>query len=85
MDKLMLHGANQADTTFTVPRVHKCGALASFDQAIDRAIGLPSPSGANSLVFENVSIDLALFIDPSALAPNEGKDLAKAWRSAVVH
>jgi hypothetical protein len=85
LEKLVLYGANKADTTFTVPRAHKCAALAPFGQAIDHAIGLPSPSGANSLVLEKVSVELALFAEPSVLAPNEGKDLAKAWHSAIVH
>jgi hypothetical protein len=84
LTRLDLHGSNETDTTFAVPEAHDCGVLARFDKPIDQAMGLPSPSGSNSLALEGVSVELASFNSPGELAPKEGKEFAKAWHSAVV-
>jgi hypothetical protein len=83
MLRVTLSGGTLADTTFAVPGASGCGPLGVADLAVDLKQGLPSPSGDNSLVLDNVTVNIATFVDPSSVAPNEGKDLAAAWHSAV--
>jgi hypothetical protein len=83
--RLGLHGANQVDDTFEVPAAHDCGSVAHFDQAIDKTVGLPSPSGANSLLMQDVTVYLTGLNSPGQVVPNDGKLLARYWHSAVQH
>lgn len=77
--------SQQGDNTFSVPGASGCGGVLSLlvDAAIDLKMGLPSPSGQNSLVLNNATSDTATYSDPASVAPNEGKDLSAAWHSAV--
>jgi hypothetical protein len=83
MVRIVLHGANQVDRTFAVPSAHDCGPLAQLDQMIDTALGLPSPSGANSLVLGDVTVDLTGLDSPGDVVPDDGRILAQYWHSVV--
>jgi hypothetical protein len=76
----------EGDTTFAVPAATGCGGLLSavITPVVNAKVGLPSPSGKNSLVLNNARADLVTFGDPSAYAPNEGQQLAADWHSAVL-
>jgi hypothetical protein len=52
-------GSTLTDTSFTVPVATGCGPGGVADAAIDFLLGLPSPSGANSLVLSNSNNFLA--------------------------
>lgn len=81
-DKLF---SQQGDNTFSVPGASGCGGILSLlvDPAIDLKMGLPSPSGQNSLVLNTATSDTATYSDPAGVAPNEGQDLSADWHSAV--
>jgi len=69
----------QGDSTFSVPAVSGCGPNGdgSLDSVVNTVVGLPSPSGNNTLVLEEASSALAL--------PNNnqtGAEVAAAWHSA---
>jgi hypothetical protein len=83
MLKVTLSGGTLADNTFAVPGASGCGPLGVADPAVDLKQGLPSASGDNSLVLDNVTVNVAGFADPSSVAPSEGKALSAAWQSAV--
>jgi hypothetical protein len=83
MLEVTLSGGQLGDSTFAVPGASGCGPLGVADPAVDLKQGLPSPSGDNSLVLDNVTVNIAGFADPSSVAPNEGKALSAAWHSAV--
>lgn len=74
--------ATVADTTFAVPGASGCGLLGVLDLGLDLKTGLPSPSGNNSLVLNNVTSWLGAFEDSTSVAPNEGQALSNAWHSA---
>jgi hypothetical protein len=80
---LSITGSSEGDSTLAIPGANGCGFGGWLDSAIDRNLTLPSPSGNNSVVLNETASDLALFADPSSLVPNEGRDLASAWHSAV--
>lgn len=77
--------ANEGDSSFAAPGASGCGGILSpiVDLAVDLKDGLPSPSGNNSVVLNNVTSEVASFVQPSAFAPNEGRELSKDWHSAV--
>jgi hypothetical protein len=83
MLQVTLSGGTLADSTFAVPGASGCGPLGVADPAVDLKEGLPSPSGDNSLVLDNVTLKVAGFVDPTSVAPSEGKALSAAWHSAV--
>lgn len=83
MVAVTLSGGTLADNTFAVPGASGCGPLGLADLAVDLKQGLPSPSGNNTLVLNNVTMNIAGFVDPTSVAPNEGKALSAAWHSAV--
>lgn len=78
--------ATEGDTTFAVPAATDCGGLLSavITPIVNAKIGLPSPSGKNSVVLNSATSDLATFGYPPAYAPNEGQQLAADWHSAVL-
>jgi hypothetical protein len=81
--KLELH-STQGAGQFAVPAASGCGFRGIYDQAINSKVGLPSPAGKNTLVFDEASTSLALSSDPALLAPNEGKEFSKDWHSAIL-
>ena len=78
--------ATEGDTTFAVPAATDCGGLLSavITPVVNAKIGLPSPSGKNSVVLNSATSDLATFGYPPAYAPHEGQQLAADWHSAVL-
>jgi hypothetical protein len=72
--------ATQGTSSFAVPAATGCGFRGIFDEAINGHMGLPSPAGKNSLVFNESKTDLAFVSNPES---NDGQELAKAWHSAV--
>ena len=78
--------STEGDNTFSVPAATGCGGLLSaiITPILNLKIGLPSPSGKNSLVLDGVVNDLAAFGDPVEYAPHEGQQLATDWNSAVL-
>ena len=83
MVAVTLSGGTLADKTFAVPGASGCGPFGLADFAVNLKQGLPSPSGNNSLVLNNVTMNIAGFVDPTSVAPTEGKALSAAWHSAV--
>lgn len=78
--------AKEGDKTFSAPGASGCGGpLLSLvvDAAVDLKDGLPSPAGSNSVVLNNVTSEIASFVQPDSFAPNEGKVFSKDWHSAV--
>jgi hypothetical protein len=75
---------NQGANAFTVPAASGCGHHGYLDQAIDEKAGLPSSAGTNSLTFNEATTDLVGLVSPEGVAPNDGKELAKDWHSAVL-
>jgi hypothetical protein len=82
----LITNATQGDNTFSVPTASGCGGLLSLliDPIVNAKLGLPSPSGSNSLVLNDSTNELASFVNSARQAPNEGKHLARAWQSAVL-
>jgi hypothetical protein len=85
LQTLILTGT-EGDTTFAVPAATGCGGQLSalITPIVNAKIGLPSPSGKNSVVLHSAASDLAFFGNPSAYAPHEGQTLAADWHSAVL-
>jgi hypothetical protein len=83
MGEFVLTGATQGDSTFAVPAATGCGPGGTADAPINKLLGLPSPSG-NSLELDNATSYLDGFLNPSSVAPNDGKMLASAWHSATL-
>jgi hypothetical protein len=83
MGRFFLPGATQGDSTFAVPAATGCGPGGTADAPINKLLGLPSPSG-NSLELDNATSYLDGFLNPSSVAPNDGKMLASAWHSATL-
>jgi hypothetical protein len=79
-----LSGGTLEDNTFAVPGASGCGPLGIADLAIDLKDGLPSPAGDNSLVLNDVTVNVAAYGDPAAEAPHEGQAFSAAWHSAVL-
>ncbi|GAA1360903.1 hypothetical protein [Streptomyces beijiangensis] len=82
MGRINLTGANQGDSTFTVPGASGCGA-GLLDWAVNLKTGLPAASGKNSVALNGASTYVATINDPSTVAPDQGKALAQYWHSAV--
>jgi hypothetical protein len=78
-----LSGAAVADTTFAVPAARGCGLLGLIDSVVNARQGLPSPSGANSLVLDGTGFRLGGFANPRAFAPTQGRQLAARWHAAA--
>lgn len=83
MSSIFSTGGTQGDNTAAIPRASGCGLLGILNLAVDLKVGLPSASGNNSLVLNNASTYLAGVAKPGSVAPNDGRDLASFWKSAV--
>lgn len=83
MSNIELSGADQLDDSFTVPKAHGCGFLGALDWAVNAQLGLPSPSGANSLVRTAAVTTTGGFYTPSAFAPDQGRLLSEYWHAAT--
>lgn len=60
---LIVTGAEVADNTFAVPGVTGCGTYGLFNSIINAKVGLPSPSGKNSvLIDEDAEVEEAEFV-----------------------
>jgi hypothetical protein len=90
MTAIFSTGGTQEDSSFAVPGASGCappglGFLSGLiDQIVNQKEGLPSAAGNNRLVLHKASAYLGGLSDPSSVAPNDGKDLAKYWHSAVL-
>jgi len=78
-----LSGASVADTTFAVPAARGCGLFGLIDSVVNARQGLPSPSGANSLVLNGTGFRLGGFANPRAFVPTQGEQLAARWHAAA--
>jgi hypothetical protein len=76
--------SSQGANSFAVPAASGCGFRGFLDQAIDNKLGLPSSASTNSVVFNEATSNLVAVAFPESIAPNDGKELAKAWHSAVL-
>jgi hypothetical protein len=88
MTMIKLPGLTTGDISFAVPAASGCGARGRFDEAINRNVGLPSPSGKNSFVANNVT-DYLAGVGQGGEAGQEptlpdGEQLSKNWHSAVL-
>jgi hypothetical protein len=81
---IVTHSPQEGASAFTVPAASGCGFRGFYDQAIDSKVGLPSSASTNSLVFKEAVSSLAVINSPEAVAPNDGKELAKDWHAAVL-
>lgn len=77
LERLSITGAVQGDDTFVVPAAQGCGVNDSLDGVINSFLGLPSPSGSNHLVLNDVSSALAVPFDAES-----GEQFAGAWHLA---
>jgi hypothetical protein len=76
---LLVSGTTQGDSTFSVPAASGCGPNGdgSLDSTVNAVVGLPSPSGANTIELDDASSALAL-----GGASQNGTDFAAAWHLA---
>lgn len=76
----------QGDSSFSVPGATGCGGLLApvLDPVLNAKEGLPSPVGHNSLVLDKAVTNIVTYVNSSRVYPDEGKDLAAAWHSAVL-
>jgi hypothetical protein len=72
---------SQADTTFEVGTATGCGWHGRLDDAINHSVGLPSPAGANSMNWLDVSSYLIGLNEPTS---TDGVDLSNLWHGAVI-
>jgi hypothetical protein len=75
---------SQGSSSFAVPAASGCGYDGFFDQAVDNNVGLPSAASTNSLTFNEGTSHLMGISNSEAVAPNDGKEFAKDWHSAVL-
>jgi hypothetical protein len=79
---LAITDGTATDTTFTAPVVTGCGpggtANIPVDRAIDRAVGLPSPAGKNSL-----TLDGTFYFGASFAPSNMANNLLAAFKASV--
>ncbi len=78
---ISLKRATQADITFAVGTATGCGWKGRLNDAINRTVGLPSPAGANSVVWKDVSSYVIVLSHATA---TDGADLSKYWHEAVI-
>ncbi len=83
VERIGVFGANDGDNSFAVPAASGCGFRGQLDTELNRNVGLPSPSGANSVVMNGVSGFIMGLSGPGAVVPNDGKDLSQYWHAAV--
>jgi hypothetical protein len=84
MDGIYSVGGTQVDDSAAIPAATGCGLLGVLDLAVDLKVGLPSPSGNNTLTLNDASAYIVGLTSPAAVAPNDGQDLASYWQSAVL-
>jgi hypothetical protein len=84
MGRFFLPGATQGDSSFAVPAATGCGPGGTADATINSRLGLPSPSGNNSIVLNDATSFLTGFNDPSTVAPRDGIELAANWHLAML-
>jgi hypothetical protein len=79
LSAIVVSGAIQGDSTFSVPGASGCGpnGNGTLDAVVNAVVGLPSPSGANVLVLDDASSALVL---PSV--PLTGQEFSDAWHTA---
>lgn len=82
---LSLTGSALNDKLVAIPSAHGCGFAGLLDQAIDKNVGLPSPSGSNDLALNEVSSVLAGLLVPEEVAPNAGQVLSSDWHAVAQH
>ncbi len=79
-DAFFTHAA-QADVTFAVGTATGCGSGGRLDDAINHRFGLPSPAGANSMVWKDVA---SYLIGLNVGTSTDGTDFAALWHGAVI-
>jgi hypothetical protein len=77
-------GMVQGNNTLAIPAARGCGPNGFFDGAINSKLGLPSPTGNNSMLLTKVTSYLGGMTNPGGSLPSQGQELAKDWHSAVV-
>lgn len=70
----------QGDDSFAVPGANGCGPLGIASVAIDLKVGLPSPSGKNSVVLNEATSHLVSYSGKGT--PPTGAEFAKAFHDA---
>ena len=78
--RIKVIGETQGESSFAVPAASGCGFMGAYDRAINSKVGLPSPVGKNSVLFNENSAYAGGENEPG---PNDGKELSEAWHSAV--
>lgn len=81
---IVSHSPLEGASSFTVPAATGCGFRGFYDQAIDNKVGLPSSASTNSLVFKEATSSVVVIANAEPIVPNDGKELAKDWHSAVL-
>ncbi len=71
----------QGDSSFAVGTATGCGPKGRFNDAINRTVGLPSPAGANTMVWKDMSTYIIGLANPT---PTDGADLSQLWHEAVI-
>lgn len=72
-------GTVQGDDSFAVPEASGCGPAGLLDGPINSRVGLPSPSGNNNLVLNDVTSSAI-----AGLSGVTGAEFAAGWDSAVL-
>jgi len=80
LDFITVSHTVQGDHTFAVPGANGCGPLGVADPAIDLKVGLPSPSGSNSLVLNDATSSLVTYTGVGA--PPTAAEFAEAFHNA---
>ncbi len=81
VERIIAEGNTQGDPTLVIPAAHGCGPRGVYDQIIDSKLGLPAAAGKISITSTDANTYVATLANPGA---NDGEELAKDWRSAVV-
>ena len=68
-------GGSIGDDTFAVPGADGCGPAGLLDPLVDQQVGLPSPSGRNALVLDDVTAAVVI-------TQQGGQELADAWHAS---
>jgi hypothetical protein len=83
LTNIVVH-STQGANSFAVPAASGCGFRGYFNQAINSKLGLPSSASTNNVTFNEATSSAVHIGFYENSFPNDGKELAKDWHSAVL-